>query len=52
MPIVQKEINWNDQIWLKAVNAVAEMNGWTAAIIRTWPIGVMERRPIAVSKMA
>ena len=27
-----------------------EMNGWTAAIIRTWPIGEMARSPIAQSK--
>ncbi len=27
-----------------------EMNGCTAAIIRTWPIGAIERSPIAQSK--
>ena len=27
-----------------------ERNGWVAAIIRTWPIGLSARAPIAVSK--
>jgi hypothetical protein len=32
MPIVQKAINWDNGVWLKAVNAVADMNGWTAEV--------------------
>jgi hypothetical protein len=27
-----------------------EMKGWIAAIISTWPIGAMERSPMAQSK--
>ncbi len=27
-----------------------DRNGWTAAIMRTWPIGEMARAPMAVSK--
>jgi hypothetical protein len=27
-----------------------DRNGWTAAIIRTWPIGAIARAPIAQSK--
>ena len=41
-----------DSGMLTVLEMAPEMNGWTAAIIRTWPIGVMERRPIAVSKIA
>ena len=32
MPIVQKAINWDNDVWLKAVNAVADMNGWTETV--------------------
>jgi len=27
-----------------------ERKGWTEAIIRTWPIGLIDRSPIAQSK--
>ncbi len=32
MAVVSKAINWNNQVWIKAVDAVAEMNGWTAEV--------------------
>ena len=34
---------------LTVLEIAPEMNGWTAAIIRTWPIGAIERVPIAQS---
>ena len=37
---------------LTVLQIAPEMNGWTAAIIRTWPIGAMDRSPIAQSKTA
>jgi hypothetical protein len=27
-----------------------DRNGWAAAIIRTWPMGLIDRAPIAQSK--
>lgn len=33
MAIVAKSINWNAAVWTKAVDAVAELNGWTATIV-------------------
>lgn len=32
MALVQKTINWNAAVWNAAVDAVAEMNGWTAEV--------------------
>ena len=34
---------------LTVLEIAPEMNGCTAAIIRTWPIGAMDRSPIAQS---
>ena len=33
MAVVSKSINWNSVVWTKAVDAVAELNGWTATIV-------------------
>ena len=30
--VVSKSINWDNTVWIKAVDAVAELNGWTATI--------------------
>ena len=35
---------------LTVLEMAPEMNGWIAAIIRTWPIGAIDRSPIAQSK--
>lgn len=32
MPVVSKAINWDNAVWLQAVDAVAEMNGYTDTI--------------------
>lgn len=32
MPVVSKSINWDNAVWIKAVDAVAEVNGWTADV--------------------
>ena len=32
MPVVAKSINWDNAVWIKAVAAVAEVNGWTENI--------------------
>ncbi len=34
---------------LTVLEMAPEIQGWIAAIIRTWPIGEMERSPIAQS---
>ena len=30
--VVAKSINWDNTVWLAAVDAVATLNGWTATI--------------------
>lgn len=35
---------------LTVLEMAPDRKGWTAAIIRTWPIGRMNRSPIAQSK--
>lgn len=35
---------------LTVLEIAPERNGWAAAIIRTWPMGAMERSPMAQSK--
>ena len=35
---------------LTVLEIAPDRNGWAAAIIRTWPIGLIERSPIAQSK--
>ena len=35
---------------LTVLEIAPDRNGWAAAIIRTWPIGLSARAPIAVSK--
>jgi hypothetical protein len=37
---------------LTVLEMAPEMNGCTAAIIRTWPIGAIARSPMAQSKTA
>ena len=37
---------------LTVLEIAPEMNGWIAAIIRTWPIGAIARSPIAQSNTA
>jgi len=32
MAIVQKTINWNSEVWIKAVDSVAQMNGYQETI--------------------
>jgi hypothetical protein len=32
MPVVSKAINWDNAVWNKAVDAVAEVNGWTVDV--------------------
>jgi hypothetical protein len=32
MAVVSKAINWDNTVWIKAVDAVAELNGWTAEV--------------------
>ena len=34
---------------LTVLEIAPDRNGWTAAIIRTWPIGLIARAPIAQS---
>jgi hypothetical protein len=33
MALVTKSINWNAAVWNAAVDAVAELNGWTDTIV-------------------
>ena len=33
MAVVQKTINWNAAVWNSAVDAVAELNGWTENVV-------------------
>jgi hypothetical protein len=33
MAVVSKSINWDNQVWIKAVNAVAELNGYQSTIL-------------------
>ena len=37
---------------LTVLEIAPDRNGWTAAIIRTWPMASIERAPMAVSKIS